>query len=325
MFNKKSTIALMKIKGIGIATARAVIDKCDGKTVDSANDLLDAIQMCGKLKKSSPNITDCKTALEEASKIIDNSEKHGIKIIVYNDKDFPDKLLETTDESGKSRVPIILYCKGDTALLKQRGVAIIGTRNPTPEGASVAFRSGEFFAKHKYNIVSGLALGCDTEGHKGALHMDGKTTALLAHGLDTVYPPQNKGLAQDIVSSGGLLVSEYALGENVTRYTLVDRDRLQAALGSATIVIQTGVKGGTMHAANITFLMNKPLYCIKYSDSKKIPNDKISGNNKLVMENKAKFISIGDFNSVKSEIELFDHNESSKKKLYTKTLLDICK
>jgi DNA processing protein len=138
-------------------------------------------------------------------------------------------------------------------------------------------------------------VGCDTCGHKGALKVGGKTTAILANGLDSdsIYPPENKDLAEEIVEKGGLLLSEYPVGTPVNRYSLVARDRLQAGLSLATLVVQTGEKGGTMHAATTTLKANKPLFAMHYKDSATNNHEKCLGNALLVKQG-GKYISGGD-------------------------------
>ena len=138
-----------------------------------------------------------------------------------------------------------------------------------------------------------MALGCDTVGHQGALNVGGKTIAFLAHGLDTVYPPENEALAQQIIDNGGLLLSEYPVDIGVNRYNLVARDRLQASMALATLVIQTGVQGGTMHAANTTLQYPKPLYVIKFKNNDENEHEKSLGN-ALLVEKGAKYISGSD-------------------------------
>ena len=139
----------------------------------------------------------------------------------------------------------------------------------------------------------GLAIGCDTCAHRGALKVSGKTTAFLAHGLTTIYPPQNESLAKEIIEKGGLLMSEYPIGTNLSPYNLVARDRLQAGLAMATLVIQTGEKGGTMHAALTTLKANKPLYAVQFKDNATNNHEKCLGNAFLVKRG-AKYINGSD-------------------------------
>lgn len=236
---------------------------------------------------------------EEANKcariLLTKTEEKGISVISKYDNDYPEMLKSTIDEKGKLCPPILLYYKGDLSVTKKVGVAIIGTREPTKEGVYAGEFFGERLAEAGFNIVSGLAIGCDTAGHRGALNaLEGKTTAFLAHGLDSVYPTENTGLAEEIVERGGLLMSEYTIGEFVNRYYLVERDRLQAALSAATIVIQTGIHGGTNHAANTTLISGKPLFCVKYGSEELMHNERVEGNMVLVSKG-ARFITSQDF------------------------------
>ena len=133
-------------------------------------------------------------------------------------------------------------------------------------------------------------MGCDTSTHRGALTAGGRTATFVGHGRDTVDPPQNRRLAQEIVLNGGLLLSEYDLGAPVTRYTLGACARLQAALALANVVIQTGVTGGTMYAARSCVNSGKPLFVVKYSDESADRAEVIAGNHMLVREAGARYI-----------------------------------
>lgn len=238
-------------------------------------------------------LSDLNEAENIAQRILSASEREGIGIISYYEEDFPDILKSTIDEEGKSAPPMLLFYKGDISIINMPCIAVIGTREITPNGEKAGLYISREFAKRGFCIVSGLAIGCDTVGHKGALEVGGKTIAFLAHGLDSVYPSQNKELAEEILSKGGLLLSEYPIGMEVNRYNLIARDRLQAGLSMATIVIQTGEKGGTMHAANITLIAGKPLYTIYYQDQETREHEKTKGNALLVSKG-AKYIKGND-------------------------------
>jgi DNA processing protein len=172
-------------------------------------------------------------------------------------------------------------------LYETSGIAIIGTREPSEAG----FKAGEYFGEKLgnsgFNIVSGLAIGCDASAHRGALKANGFTTAILAHGMQTIYPKENKRLAEDILNNDGIILTEYIWGTGALPNYFVERDRLQAGLSKGTIVIQTDIQGGTMHAVNATIKSNKPLAAVKYVANTELNNPKIKGNEMLINEGKA--------------------------------------
>lgn len=272
--------------------------------------------MSGIKDKAITQVTleDLAEANKVARRIIDASEQAGIGLVCYYDDEFPDVLRKTVNEDGKLDPPLLLWYRGDLSIAQFPGIAVIGTREATKTGlAGGEFLAGEF-AKRGFNIVSGLAIGCDTSGHNGALNAGGKTTAILANGLDTksIYPEENQDLAERIVESGGLLLSECYIGTSVNRYSLVARDRLQAGLSLATLVVQTGVTGGTMHAVNATLQADKPLYTMWYKDSSTNQHDKCKGNAMLVREKGAKYIK-GDDNldDICSEIKTWEPQKTN--------------
>lgn len=295
-------LTLSNIKGVGpkaILKVGNYLFDCN-RTIDDYSDFVTVLDKL-KIKKKNEDgkgtslITsyDLKEAESTALRILSASEKEGIGIISYYEESFPDILKNTIDEDGKPAPPLLLFYKGDISIINMPCIAVIGTRDITPNGEKAGIYISREFAKRGFCIVSGLAIGCDTIGHKGALEAGGKTIAFLAHGLDSIYPSQNKELAEEILSKGGLLLSEYPIGMEVNRYNLVARDRLQAGLSMATIVIQTGEKGGTMHAANTTLKAGKPLYTIYYQDEETREHEKTKGNAILVSKG-AKYIKGSD-------------------------------
>ena len=142
---------------------------------------------------------------------------------------------------------------------------------------------GEIFAEKFFNVVSGLALGCDVSAHKGCLDKLGFTTAVLAHGLDTVYPKENTEIADQIVKSGGILISEYYVGQTSRPNYFIERDRIQAALSDGIIVVETDQKGGTMHTTGFAKEYDKLIGVFKHPDTTK-PHRMMEGNKLLVSE-----------------------------------------
>jgi len=167
-------------------------------------------------------------------------EKMGIFLIVE-----PDYLwCVAMPESDR---PFALFIRGEESLLHYKGEAVIGCRYPTSDGYDAAFQEGRNIAKNGKTVISGLALGCDTAGHRGALDAGGKTLAFMPCGLSRMYPPVNRGLAHEILDKGGALVSEYLPRMSPAAWRFIDRDRLQAALSDRLFVAECSLEGGTWH------------------------------------------------------------------------------
>ena len=294
---KEQILTLTFLKGIGPKKILSIGTTINDRElhVDSYEGLHEVMKGMKDKKIQNVSLDDLNAAYRDARKTIEYSESKGIGLLGYYDEEFPQNLRNTINEEGKLDPPLLLWYRGDLSVLSTTGLAVIGTREPTKVGvAGGEYLAGEF-AKRGLNIISGLAIGCDTCGHKGALKVGGKTTAILANGLDhdSIYPEDNQDLAEEIVNSGGLLLSEYRIGTTVNRYNLVARDRLQAGLASATLVIQTGVKGGTMHAANATLMANKDLFVMLFKDEGTNNHEKCLGNAYLIKKG-AKYIKGSD-------------------------------
>jgi DNA processing protein len=277
-------LTLQQLKGIGNKTILKIIDSAKLPSITTLDELYSAIKSKGDKKLESITIEDLQDAHQTAKRIIDRSAQDGIGVISYYDDTYPEILRSCTNEEGKPDQPLILYYRGNLDALKKAGIAIIGTREPTLNGVKAGKFFAAEFAKRGYNIVSGLAIGCDTTGHEGALSVGGTTTAFLANGLDwdSIYPKENLDLAKEIVTKGGILLSEYAIGQSCGRYGLVARDRLQAGLSYATVVIQTGIKGGTLHAVKATLSSKKPVFSVVYKNQEDLMNEKVQGNAMLI-------------------------------------------
>jgi DNA processing protein len=299
ILNKEQLLTLTCLKDVGVkgvgpkkifSIAKVIEDK--SLNIKSYEELADLMANMPEKVIRQVTLEDLNDAFLCAQRIIKASESSDVGYVGYYDDDFPELLRHSINEEGKLDPPLILWYRGDLSITKLPGLAIIGTREATQEGiVGGEYLSGEL-AKRGFNIISGLAIGCDTSGHRGALNVGGKTTAILANGLDndSIYPTENKSLAEEIVKKGGLLLSEYRIGSSVNKYSLVARDRLQAGLSVATFVVQTGEKGGTMHAAKTTLIANKPLYTLYFKDENTRQHEKCLGNALLVKQG-AKYIS----------------------------------
>jgi DNA processing protein len=277
-------VKILQLKGVERKTAFKICDLAKNEIIDNDFDLQEIILgliVSKKIHRLQEYTTaELNIAFEQGEQILEKSERAGIKILSTFDSDFPDYLKDIHDK------PIVLNFKGNYKNLNNHdGIAIIGTREPTKEGKISGEFFGEYFGKKGYNVVSGLAKGCDTAAHLGCLKGGGMTTAIVAHGLHMVYPKENEKLAESIIDSGGVLLSEYFIGEGALADYFVERDRLQAGLSKATIVIQTDIQGSTMYAVNATLNSNKSLAAVQYEPD--IYSSEIRGNDMLIKTGKA--------------------------------------
>ena len=195
--------------------------------------------------------------VEAARKDIQDNEAKHIHFISLFDERFPKRLCE-----GKDPV-VFLYYVGDIELLSSKSIAIIGTREPEESFALKGRKAALFYAEKGLTVVSGLALGCDTIAHRATLDANGKTIAILPSALDKVLPPQNRGLAREIVNNGGLVISEYSVNSTMNKFNYAQRDRIQSLLTDVALVIQSDDDGGTMIAVRKSLKDGKRVYAIK--------------------------------------------------------------
>lgn len=179
----------------------------------------------------------------------------GAWTLGYFDAAYPKAFRELNDP------PAVIWGIGTPP--SQQAIAVIGTRHPTAWAGTTAQAVAASAVDHALDVVSGLAIGIDTVAHTACLVAGGRTTAVLGTGIDIQYPAENRGLATRIVDEGGCLLSEVPPGTRPSPKTLVARDRLQAALSLATVVIQSGIPGGTLHTARFTVEQGKPLVVVK--------------------------------------------------------------
>ena len=175
----------------------------------------------------------------------------GAWMLGFFDEDYPAGFRNLKDP------PAVLW--GIGKLPSVEAVAVVGTRHPTQWAADATRKIVTSAVEEGFVIVSGLAIGIDTTAHTTCLEAHGQTTAVLGTGVDICYPAENKELATELLAAGGCLLSEVPPGTRPSPKTLVARDRLQAALALGTVVVQSGIPGGTLHTARFTLEQGKAL------------------------------------------------------------------
>ncbi|MDE6053529.1 MAG: DNA-protecting protein DprA [Lachnospiraceae bacterium] len=173
------------------------------------------------------------------------------------DSDYPERLLSI------SKPPFELYYKGNNDIINQnRNIAVIGSRQVSGQGMEAAFRIGYELGRREINVVNGLALGCDTHALRGALAAGGTCVAVMPCGLGQIVPHSNTALADQLLSDGSCLLSEYPAHTPIRRYQYVERDRLQSGISDGVIVVEAECDSGTMHTVRYAIRQGRRLACI---------------------------------------------------------------
>ena len=180
----------------------------------------------------------------------------GASVLTPEDAEYPEQLREIYDP------PAVMWIRGDATLLARPGIAVVGTRQPSPYGAGMAELLSRDLANRKMVILSGMARGVDTAAHKGAIEAGGKTVAVWGTGIDVIYPKENKKLAEQIVATGGAIVSEYPLGTFPAPQNFPIRNRILSGMSVGVLVIEAAEYSGTRITARCAMEQNRDVYAV---------------------------------------------------------------
>ncbi|ELR73799.1 Rossmann fold nucleotide-binding protein Smf [Fulvivirga imtechensis AK7] len=247
----KSTKAkLLKIPGVGPATAEAILNH---------------------------------RPFERAEEELQLSEKHNTRLLLYSDKDFPNRLKHIND------APSLLYYQGNADLNAKKVVAVVGTRNATRYGREFTEKLIEGLEKHDVLVVSGLAYGIDIQAHKSALKHQLSTVGVMASGMDFIYPALHKNTAREMTSQGGLL-TEHSFGTKPEPPKFPARNRIIAGMADAIIVVEAARKGGALITAEIANSYSRDVFALPGE----VGQPYSEGCNNLIKMNKAHLLTAVD-------------------------------
>lgn len=221
-------------------------------------------------------------AVATARKEYERIQHHNITPLFFLDENYPQQLAETPEP------PVILYKLGDADLMGDQMLAVVGTRKPTPYGMDFCNKLVEEMASYfpESEIISGLAYGIDACAHRKALEKNLPTIAVVAHGLNMIYPAAHRNLAKEIIRQGGAILSEYPFDTQPFRAHFLARNRIVAGLADATLVVESNIKGGAMSTANYAFMFNREVMALPGRSSDELS----SGCNLLIRKNKAHLV-----------------------------------
>ncbi len=203
----------------------------------------------------------------------------GVTVLAIDDPCYPYRLKEIYDP------PLLLYVRGDAELLKKPGIAVIGTRHPTPYGSGMAERLSCDLAAQGLVIISGMARGVDTAGHRGAISAKGKTVAVFGTGVDVIYPKENSRLSEQILALGGALVSEFPLGTFAAPQNFPIRNRILSGMSIGVLVVEAAEYSGTRITARLALEQSRDVFAVPGNVTNKNswgPNTLIKQGAKLV-------------------------------------------
>ncbi len=291
----ESYFALSTLKGLGPSRISSLV-----KHFGSARKVLEAnleeIQQIPGFEYKMASLLLQPLNEEFISKQMELLQKFQFKFLDCLDPIFPNILKQIYAP------PPFIYGHGNLAVLQQKSVAVVGTRNCSEYGKSVTQRIVRELVEAGLVIVSGLARGIDTLAHSAALRQGGKTVAVLGCGLDTTYPPENRELVNAIVKQNGAVISELPLGTLPEAHHFPERNRIISGLSLATIIIEADMKSGSLITAQYALDQNREVFAIPG----RIDSEKSQGTHWLIKTNRAKLVQ----NSVDILTELNLHSKS---------------
>ena len=273
-------VALSRVPRLGAARFRMLEAHFDG-------DLARAWQAPGRELRAAGIGRSVAQAVVEARERVRPAEELerladvGVAALTWHDGEYPRRLKETAD------APPVLYLRGTLLPADEQSVAVVGTRRPTEYGYRVTADLCRGLVGSGVTIVSGLALGIDARAHQAALEAGGRTVAVLGNGLDSVYPRENRRLAEQILASGGAIISEFGLGVRPDASHFPRRNRIISGMTLGTLVTEAGETSGTRWTVYHALEQNREVFCVPgsvYSPASRLTNRLIREGAKLVCE-----------------------------------------
>lgn len=251
---KLKWLALAMTPAVGASRGRKLVDFFGG--VESLfNAPLTELEAAGLPAAAAQSIALGKS-LELAAEELDHAREAGATLIVQGEPEYPARLFEIYDP------PLILYVKGQVETVGQNGIAVVGTRHPTPYGTGMAERLSCDLAAHGLVIISGMARGVDTAAHRGALSAHGKTVAVWGTGIDVTYPKENQKIAEQILAAGGAIVTEFPMGTFPAPQNFPIRNRIISGSAVGVLVIEAGEYSGTRITARCALEQGRDVYAV---------------------------------------------------------------
>ncbi|HME33740.1 MAG TPA: DNA-processing protein DprA [Candidatus Sulfotelmatobacter sp.] len=270
-------LAISLTPGLGPTKARKLVEHFgSAEAVFRAS--LTELESTGIQAVSAQSLATGKSA-ELAREEIARAAAADITMVSLDDPSYPPRLKEIYDP------PLILRVRGNSEVLTKPGIAMVGTRHPTPYGSGMAERLACDLAAQGLVIISGMARGVDTSSHRGAISAKGKTIAVFGTGVDVIYPKENSRLAEQILALGGALISEFPLGTFAAPQNFPIRNRIISGMSVGVLVVEAAEYSGTRITARCALEQNRDVFAVPGNVTNKNswgPNTLIKQGAKLV-------------------------------------------
>ncbi len=270
-------LALSLTPGLGPTRARRVVEYLGGiAAVFHAS--LTELEATGILASSAQSLATGRS-MELSREEAERGIAANVKIVSLDDSSYPAQLKQIYDP------PMVLYVRGNSDAIFQPGIALVGTRHPTPYGSGMAERLACDLAARGLVIISGMARGVDTAGHRGAITAKGKTVAVFGTGIDVIYPRENSRLSEQIVGCGGALISEFPMGTSAFPQNFPIRNRIISGMSVGVLVVEAAEYSGTRITARCALEQNRDVFAVPGNVTNKNswgPNTLIKQGAKLV-------------------------------------------
>jgi DNA processing protein len=246
-------LALNMVKGIGAVRYRTLLEAMGSAKAawEATPNQFRELKLGDAVVK---NFADIKQKLDPQT-IPAYLEKYGVKAYTWEDEDYPRRLREL------DQAPPVIYYLGELLPTDEWSVAVVGTRRVTQYGQQVADELGAFLGRNGITLVSGLAKGVDAIAHQAAIKAGGRSIAVVAHGLDQIYPPENRVLGEEIIANGAV-ISDYGIGTPPDAANFPPRNRIISGLSLAVVVVEAGVESGALITAGFAAEQGREVFAI---------------------------------------------------------------
>ncbi|HTT22009.1 MAG TPA: DNA-processing protein DprA [Candidatus Sulfotelmatobacter sp.] len=274
-------LALSMTPGLGPTRARKLVERFRSpEAVFRAS--LTELESTDIQAVSAQSLATGKSA-ELAREELARASDAGIIVLSIGDDSYPSRLKEIYDP------PVVLYVRGNAETLCRPGMAVVGTRHPTPYGSGMAERLACDLAAQGLVIISGMARGVDTASHRGAISAKGKTVAVFGTGVDVIYPKENSRLSEQILALGGALVSEFPLGTFAAPQNFPIRNRILSGMSLGVLVVEAAEYSGTRITARLALEQKRDVFAVPGN----VTNKNSWGPNTLIKQG-AKLVATGE-------------------------------